>query len=175
MGDLSKLPHSDTGGVKPMSIEGRFATERSRLSGEFTDADRAWRKKWLEDQHLSPNEPRKVPELERALKNPFRRFYRAPMNALFARLEPTLGPLMTPAFRWFVPKVFFVYLGGLVLLYNIKYNPHTWERHSGLLVRTSRPTVYPGDPGWPKASDRTKPQDYADYGFNDRKVLRNNV
>ncbi|KAL1466986.1 hypothetical protein MTO96_005858 [Rhipicephalus appendiculatus] len=92
MADPSKLPHSETGGVRPMSIEGRFANERTRLTGEFTDADRAWRKKWLEDQHLSPNEPRKVPELERALKNPFRRFYRAPMDALFARLEPALGP-----------------------------------------------------------------------------------
>lgn len=126
--DLSKLPHSETGGVKPMNIEGRFGVERSRLAGEFTDADRAWRKKWLEDQHLSPNEPRKVPELEKALKNPFRRIYRYPMNALFGRLEPVLGPLMTPALRWFVPKVCILYVGGLVLMYNYKYNPHTWTR-----------------------------------------------
>ncbi|KAH9376986.1 hypothetical protein HPB48_021540 [Haemaphysalis longicornis] len=90
--DESKLPHSHTGGVRPMSIEGRFADERTRLSAEFTDADRAWRKKWLEDQHLSPNEPRHVPELERALKNPFRRFYRFPMDYIFGRLEPFLGP-----------------------------------------------------------------------------------
>ncbi|XP_037566333.1 uncharacterized protein LOC119446069 [Dermacentor silvarum] len=173
--DLSKLPHSETGGVKPMNIEGRFGVERSRLAGEFTDADRAWRKKWLEDQHLSPNEPRKVPELEKALKNPFRRIYRYPMNALFGRLEPVLGPLMTPALRWFVPKVCILYVGGLVLMYNYKYNPHTWTRHSGLQVRTSRSAVYPGDPGWPKTSDRSKPSDYADWGFKDRDVLRNNI
>ncbi|XP_050047891.1 uncharacterized protein ND-B17 [Dermacentor andersoni] len=173
--DPSKLPHSETGGVRPMNIEGRFGRERSRLTGEFTDADRAWRKKWLEDQHLSPNEPRKVPELERALKNPFRRFYRYPMDALFGRLEPAMGPLITPALRWFVPKVFVLYLGGLVLMYNYKYNQHTWKRHSGLLVRTSRSAVYPGDPGWPKPSDRTKPSDYADCGFKDRDVLRNNI
>lgn len=173
--DPSKLPHSYTGGVRPMNIEGRFASDRTRVSGEFTDADRAWRKKWLEDQHLSPNEPRQVPELERALKNPFRRFYRYPMDALFARLEPALGPLMTPALRWFLPKVAFMYIGGLVLAYNYKYNQRDWTRHSGLQVRTSRVAVYPGDPGWPKACDRTKPQDYDNVGFYDRKVLRDNV
>lgn len=158
-----------------MSIEGRFANERDRLSGEFTDADRAWRKKWLEDQHLSPNEPRHVPELEKTLKNPFRRFYRFPMDYIFGRLEPFLGPTMTPALRWLVPKVLFMYVGGLVLMYNYKYNQHSWKRHSGLIVRSSRPVVLPGDPGWPKSPDRLKPSDYADYGFKDRDVLRNNV
>lgn len=33
-----------------LSLQGRFGNERSRLSGEFTDADRAWRKQWLKDQ-----------------------------------------------------------------------------------------------------------------------------
>ncbi|KAH9376990.1 uncharacterized protein LOC144145688 [Haemaphysalis longicornis] len=171
--DESKLPHSHTGGVRPMSIEGRFADERTRLSAEFTDADRAWRKKWLEDQHLSPNEPRHVPELERALKNPFRRFYRFPMDYIFGRLEPFLGPTATPALRWFVPKVLFIYVGGLVLMYNYKYNQHSWKRHSGLVFRFSRPVSLPGDPDWPRPADRTKPSDYADYGFKDREVLRN--
>lgn len=166
------LPHSETGGVKPMSIQGRFASDRERLTGDFTDADREWRKKWLKDQELSPNEPRRVPELERALKNPFRRFYRYPMDALFARLEPTLGKNPAMVLRWVIPKVFFMYVVGLGFHYNKKYNHHDWTRHSGLVVRGSRVDVVPGDYGYPKVSDKVKPQDYADFGFQSRTVLR---
>lgn len=170
MGENS-LPHSHTGGVKPMNIQGRFARDRERLTTDFTDADREWRKKWINDQNLSPNEPRKVPELERALKNPFRRFYRYPMDYLMARLEPTLGQPTAAAIRWIGPKLCFVYIAGLVILYNKKYNHHDWTRHSGLNIKESRPDVLPGDYGYPKVSDRVKPRDYADYGFQERKVL----
>lgn len=73
-------PSSETGGVLPLSITGRFANERERLGPDFTEADRMWRVKWHKDQQLHQNEPYHVPQLARSLKNPFRRFYTAPLD-----------------------------------------------------------------------------------------------
>lgn len=82
---------SDTGGVKPFPIAGRMARERERLAGSgMTDEERAWRAKFLKDQHLSHNEPRNVPEVYTELNNPIRRFYKAPLNKLYEVLRPTL-------------------------------------------------------------------------------------
>ncbi|XP_023226681.1 uncharacterized protein LOC111627355 [Centruroides sculpturatus] len=84
----SSYPSSDTGGVKPMSIEGYFNTERRRLVENYTDEEREWRKKWLKDQELSANEPRRVHELELELRNPIRRFYRKPWDMIYEKLVP---------------------------------------------------------------------------------------
>jgi len=81
---------SATGGVKPMSIAGRMAREKERLHG-MTAEERAWRKKWLADQVLSPKEPRLIPTNTKELMNPFRRFYRAPLDILFFKV---LKPVM---------------------------------------------------------------------------------
>lgn len=78
--DYPLFPASDSSGVLPLTITGRFANERERLGPDFTDADRAWRIKWHKDQILHQNEPYHVPELARSLRNPFRRFYTAPMD-----------------------------------------------------------------------------------------------
>jgi len=167
------LPHSYTGGVKPMNIEGRFGHERSRLSGEFTDVDRAWRNQWLKDQILAHDEPRRVPELEVAHRNVFRRVYRAPMDALFKALEPMLGQNNAIFGRWMVPKLAFIYLGFCAFHYMGKYNQNDWTRHSGLTILSSRPDILPCHENFPQLSEKSKPQDYADRGFNTRKVLRN--
>lgn len=81
-------PGEQTAGVKPMSITGRMVRERERLSG-MTPEERAWRKQWLKDQVLSPNEPRYVREMEKEFLNPIRRFYRFPLDFIFHRvLQP---------------------------------------------------------------------------------------
>ena len=72
---------------RPMSIEGPFCDERTRLDG-MTDADRAWRKQWLKDQELSPNEPRHIPESRK--HNPIRLAMRFPLDWAFSKLEPKL-------------------------------------------------------------------------------------
>lgn len=81
--------HTNTGGVKPMPIEGSMKYERERLRG-MTDKDRAWRKQWLEDQVLAENEPRFVPELYKELNNPIRRFYKKPLNDFCNKLIPSI-------------------------------------------------------------------------------------
>ena len=74
--------------LPPFSIE-PMPFERQRLDGAgMTAEDRALRRQWLKDQELSPNEPLYIPE--RFPKNPFRRVYGAPWNALFNALRPYL-------------------------------------------------------------------------------------
>lgn len=87
--DPPKNPASETGGVKPMTITGRMVRERERCIGMTAD-ERAWRAQWLKDQHLSPREPVHVPEFWHAIRNPIRRFYRAPLDAFWHKLTPTL-------------------------------------------------------------------------------------
>lgn len=81
---------SPTGGVKPMAIAGRYVSERERLAG-MTDEERAFRKQWLKDQELAPNEPRYVHELYKEQFNIFRRAYRFPLDTFGKALEPFVG------------------------------------------------------------------------------------
>lgn len=75
-------PSSNTGGVIPTSIKGRFSQERERLGPDFTEQDRQWRIKWHHDQDLHKNEPVKAAEemMDRELLNPIRRLYRIPLD-----------------------------------------------------------------------------------------------
>lgn len=81
---------SDTGGVKPMALEGRLGNVRERLLG-MTDEERAYRKQWLKDQELSPNEPREVPEMYKERYNIIRRFYRYPLDQFEKVIAPIVG------------------------------------------------------------------------------------
>lgn len=80
---------SDSGGFKPMPIEGRMARQRERCIG-MTDEERAWRAKWIKDQVLAPDEPQIPNEYYKQRFNPIRRFYRAPMDKVEAALTPKL-------------------------------------------------------------------------------------
>lgn len=87
------MESSDTSGVKPMTISGRTVSERERLLG-MTNEERSWRAQWLKDQHLAANEPVTVPEYEKLLMNPIRRFYRAPLDKLQSVLLPVVVNIM---------------------------------------------------------------------------------
>lgn len=70
-----------------MGIAGRMVRERERLLGMSTE-ERAWRKQYLLDQHLAPNEPVYVPEYWAERTNPIRRLYQAPLNQLYQLYKP---------------------------------------------------------------------------------------
>lgn len=72
-------PATETGGVLPIDLEGRHRFVRQRLTN-MTDEERAFRRKFLHDQHLSQDEPIYVPEMYEELYNPIRRVFRTPMN-----------------------------------------------------------------------------------------------
>lgn len=158
-----------TGGVKPMSITGRFTNERERLIG-MTDAERAFRRQWLIDQQLAPSEPRVVPEIYTATHNPIRRFYRWPLDQLGKALAPVLGEQRAGRIRYFTGKILLGITGVYALTYYIKYNTNDWTRKNGMRILKSSVAVHEGDPGYPRVSDRTKPSDYGDRGFNNVKL-----
>lgn len=78
---------TDTGGVKPIPIQGRLGIELERLKG-MTDEERKIRAQWVRDQQLAPNEPVYVPEIEKELTNPIRRACRYPLDKLFDPIRP---------------------------------------------------------------------------------------
>ncbi|RZB54421.1 NDUF B6 domain containing protein [Asbolus verrucosus] len=160
---------SQTAGVKPMSISGRFNNDRERLLG-MTDEERAFRKQWLKDQHLAPNEPRPVPEMYKALYNPIRRAYRFPLDQLAKILTPVLGEQRAIKIRYFTGKFLLGIATAYWFTYYFKYNANDWTRYGGWRVLKSREAVFEGDPGYPRLSDRTKPSDYGTRGFENCKL-----
>jgi len=164
--DSEKPIHSYSPGVKPMAIAGRMVNERQRLAyGGMTKDEREWRRIWLSDQVLSAREPVYVSTFQKELMNPFRRFYRKPLDIVFHRV---LQPLMTvenaTIARFYTGRMF---LGLWIILgtwYYFKYNTNTWERKGGWRVIESHEAVFPGEKGYPRSSFG-KPNDYCDEGF----------
>ncbi|KAH8273541.1 hypothetical protein KR018_000072 [Drosophila ironensis] len=156
---------SDTGNVKPMAIAGRMVRERERLIGMTAD-ERAWRKQWLKDQELNCPK-RKVPALERELNNPFKRIYRAPLDAVCSALTPSLGFQRAYTVRYWTGKALLALTGIYAGAYYFKYNQNDWTRKGGWRVIHSRKACVPGDEGYPKVSDRSAPSDYAARGFKE--------
>jgi len=148
-----------------MSIEGRLGREKERLSGMTTE-ERAWRKQWLKDQVLSPNEPRLINTNTAEYLNIFRRAYRFPLDFVFLKLlRPVLGPEWSLVSRYYVGKGLIGLWGILGTFYYFKYNTNDWTTKGSWRVIRSRNAVYPGEPGFPAVSQKTLPSDYHDRGF----------
>ncbi|XP_071057385.1 uncharacterized protein [Onthophagus taurus] len=160
---------SPTGGVMPMDLAGRLARERERLLG-MTDAERAFRKQYLKDQELAHGEPKFVPELYRETVNPIRRLYRAPLDAFRVMITPIVGAQRALHIRYFAGKFLMITLFAYGCTYYFKYNGNDWTRPGGWRKVESRIAVFPGDPEFPKVSERTVGADYASRGFKDVKV-----
>ncbi|XP_068626315.1 uncharacterized protein ND-B17 [Battus philenor] len=155
---------SQTAGVKPMTIIGRVASERERCLG-MTDAERAWRKQWLQDQILAHNEPVYVQEYWNERVNPLRRIYRKPLDVIFNALSPVLGAQRAIDYRVITGKLGMLAFGILGIHYYFKYNGNDWTKKGGWRVLKSKPLVLPGQPGFPFKSERTKDDDYGTRGF----------
>lgn len=164
-------PSSASGGVKPLSIRGIFEDEKYRLSEEFTDSERKWRKQWLKDQILSPSEPRHVPELEKELRNPIRRFLSKPWQLLESKMIPVFGVGFSSSFRYIVPRALVGIMATYVTWYHLKYNQNDWTHSSGFKVTMNKPVAVPGDKNFPVKRERFEPSDYDDRGFKSRKVF----
>lgn len=159
------MESSDTGGVKAFPIAGRYVNERERLLG-MTDAERAYRNQWLKDQILTDREPVYVPENDRELVNPIRRFYRFPLDKMCDALTPSLGHYKAFTIRFWTGKALMTLGLTYGIYYYFKYGANNWTKKGGWRIYKSRKAVLPGDPGYPKVSDRTKPSDYNVRGFD---------
>ncbi|XP_050682055.1 NADH dehydrogenase [ubiquinone] 1 beta subcomplex subunit 6 [Leptidea sinapis] len=154
---------AQTAGVQPMPIAGRVAIERERCLG-MTAAEREWRKQWLKDQILAPNEPVHVEEYWRERTNPIRRFYRWPLDTLYRVLSPVLGETRAADYRYIIGKTGLIAVGILCTHYYFKYNGNDWTKKGGWRVIKSKPMVLPGQDGFPFQS-QMKESDYAARGF----------
>ncbi|XP_078042762.1 NADH dehydrogenase (ubiquinone) B17 subunit [Augochlora pura] len=157
------MTESATGGIRPVSIEGRVARERERLIG-MTEEERAWRAKYLKSLHLSHGEPVMTPEMYRQYYNPLRRLYKAPLNVFEKAITPIVGNKCAYVVRGVIGKLT---LGAILVYaswYQLKYNHATWQRVSGWTMMQSRSTVLPGEPGYPKVAIRP-PNQYASKEF----------
>ncbi|KAM3719715.1 NADH dehydrogenase [ubiquinone] 1 beta subcomplex subunit [Dirofilaria immitis] len=122
-----KVPHLKH---EPMSLELHMADERARAAG-LTPAEREWRKKWVLDQHLHPDEPIHVDAVHRQL-NPIRVLYRTPMDKLYKHfLKPTFGIFYGSMIRAIVPKLFMAWILIEASYYYWKYEARGWETLRG--------------------------------------------
>ncbi|CAH1773711.1 unnamed protein product [Owenia fusiformis] len=138
------LRHNETRGSKfpPFSIE-PVAHERQRLAGKGMTAEtRALRKQWVQDQILSPNEPRVVPELD--ARNPIRRAGSAPWNFIFKLAQPFMSDKAAMYSRFYVPKAVSIVAVLWFGAYWLKYNQNDWTKGYGWHSYTSKPTVFSG-------------------------------
>lgn len=151
-----------------MNIGGRLIYERERLFG-MTDDERAWRAKFVKDQHLSPHEPVEVPQAYKELHNPIRRFYRAPGENFQKWLNPRVGAKWAEFIRYAIGKGSLVVLGIYCGVYYMKYNTNSWEQHNAVRVYSNKPYVLPGDPRYPLPNLDHPPSFYVDRarGFTD--------
>jgi len=160
--------NSATGGVKAFPIEDRWIRERERLINMKTPEQRAFRAQWIKDQYLAPHEPVQVPEIEKELTNPIRRFYRYPLDKIFDGLKPVLGDA-TPYVRYMTGKFFITLAATYCVAYYFKYNANDWTRVQGWRVFTSKKAVYPQDPEYPWVSTKTA-QDFHTRGFENSPI-----
>jgi len=155
-----------TGGVRPMAVGGRVASERERLTG-MTAEERAWRKKYVADQ-LVRSEPAYVKASEKELLNPLRRLYRAPLDFVFKKLVgPFTGQAEAAVLRFYTGRILLGVWGGFGLVYYFKYNTNTWQHGGSWRVIKSKEAVFPGEPGYPRVSPHKDPHEYYDRGFKD--------
>ncbi|XP_015930944.1 uncharacterized protein [Parasteatoda tepidariorum] len=166
-------PSSETGGVRPLSIRGIFENEKYRLSEEFNDEERKWRKQWLKDQYLSATEPRpESVEWIRETRNPIRRMLSKPWQILEAKMVPVLGQAFSGNFRFIVPKLLCGLGATYYCWYYFKYNQNDWTRAYGPYMQMPKPIAFPGDDNFPMQRERFTPQDYDDRGFKIRTIFR---
>ncbi|CAK9800545.1 hypothetical protein ANTPLA_LOCUS2466 [Anthophora plagiata] len=160
------MASSDTSGVKAMNIGGRLVKERERLIG-MTDAERAWRARYVKGLNLAPDEPVMPEGYDKEYYNPLRRLYRIPLNVFEAALTPVIGVNAATITRLVTAKV----LMSIVVVYGgwyyFKYHTATWLRHSGWRMIKTRDAEYPSEKNYPGL---VKPTSWATDGFENSPI-----
>lgn len=139
-----KLPHpqqpSHTGqNIMDLGLHLREIRERTR---GMTPEEREWRKRWVMDQKLHPDEPVRVEAIYRQL-NPIRRLYRYPLDRLYEKvLEPKMGFYYAHITRTLLPKLVFAYVGACALWYHFKYSSKDWTRMLGSFTVVPETPLY---------------------------------
>ncbi|CAD1468146.1 unnamed protein product, partial [Heterotrigona itama] len=160
------MASSHSGGVKPMNIGWRVVNERERLIG-MLDEERAWRAKYLKSQQLSPDEPLMSKEYYKQYYNPFRRFYRIPLNAVERLLTPVMGVQGALVIRICTAKCLMGICAIYAGWYYYKYNTATWMRQSAWRKIPTRSAKIPGTEGY---KGLEKPPPFGTFGFENSPI-----
>lgn len=171
--EFPRWPSSQSGGVRVMWIESRFFYDRERLGSDFDDDWRDYRVKYLKSLELDPREPVHVPEFERNVLNPIRRFYMKGGDVLESALKKVfkLDHYRSQCYRVVTTRLFMGYLGVCAAYYICRYTHRKWYNRDGPLLLTSKPIVYPDDPRWPYESPFKKQSDWNKRGFDRRTIF----
>jgi len=173
--DLPEAPIHFQKNVVRLELHLGDPRQRLEKSG-MTDSERSWRKKFVHDQILAPEEPVYVPEFHGNF-NPIRRFYRLPWDTFERRvLIPALGYNKGHYTRVMVPKL--MIFGGvfLWLYYHFKYHqPSWWDYKKTEVMFLERPYLTEHEirekmPGVMEKGLRhyEKKQDWRDFDFKSR-------
>lgn len=165
--EFERLGRTNGSYFKAFNIE-PYPYERDRVSLRMSDEDRARRAKWMKDQDLAKDEPRTHKSLMDKIipKNAIRRLVRTPANMLEGLLANAVGPFYASNLRVFTTRVIRLYVVGVALTYWLKYNTKSWEKRKGGFFFLGDGTMGLEEVGYQKSSD------FADYGFKNRKVLK---
>lgn len=172
--EFPRWPSEQACGVRTMWIESRFWYDRERLSPDFDDDWRKYRARYLHSLELDPREPVHVPEYERSLIHPMRRFTMKGGDIVESFFSKVLGydKYHSAAWRVVVTRSFMAYLGCIGFYYMLRYTYSKWDTKDGPVLMASQPVVYPGDPRWPYVDPKKLPTDHDSSGFADRTIFR---
>jgi len=165
------------GRQNPVNVSTMWVKQRARVEpmAEFNNIDRAWRKRYLADLKLTPNDGNRaqiqaMPEYQKAQYNWLRQIGRIPMNYFESFLRNGVG--MTHGRAQFARKLLCGYAKGMMVAWGIVYlcvnNTNSWESRIGMKFMQSRPPMDPDSKYYEHQKslfEREKPDDYYNQGF----------
>lgn len=173
--EFPRWPGDVGSGVRVMWVESRFWYDRERLSQDFDQDWREYRAKYIHSLALHPNEPVYVPEYERFLINPIRRFYMKGGNWLENNIilkYITRDKLKSAYYRVNTTRTIMAYFLLVAGYYYVRYNHRKWDYRSGPEIQISCPKYYPDHPKYPFEDFRTEPGHFWDRGFSRRNIYK---
>lgn len=173
--DFPRWPGSHGSGVRVMWIESRFWYDRERLSPDFDQDWREYRAKYLHSLNLHPNEPVYVPEYEKFMINPIRRFYMKGGDWLEKNIIQrfvTKERHWSSTFRVCMTRSVLCYFLAVSAYYYVRYNHKKWDVIGGPEIYKSAPVVTPGHPKFPREEIHQVPAHFHDQGFLTRNVFK---
>jgi len=165
------------GRQNPINVSTMWVKQRARVDpmAEFNDLDRSWRKRYLADLKLTPNDGYRMqvqamPEYQKANYNWLRQIGRIPFNVFEKMLRNQVG--MTHG-RAMVARKCVAGLGkGFAVLWTVIYlcvnNNNSWESRFGVKMMQSKPPMDPDSKYYEHQKSlfvREKPDDWYNQGF----------
>lgn len=172
--EFPRWPGDSSGGVRLMWIESRFWYDRERFLPDFDNDWRNYRARYLHSLELDPREPVHVPEWERLMINPIRRFYMK-SGDWFERVvisKFTKDKYRSAVYRSNTARTLMLYFGLIMVYYWNRYGYRKWDSYLGPHLYKSAPSVHMNDKRFPMENPHKEGADYYDYGFTRRNVYK---